>query len=117
MKEWKEYLIKVNGFEMKAVYNEETIREVFLPLLKHLHELQKQKNERLIVFMAAPPAVGKTTLSQFLEYLSKEEQELTEIQALGLDGFHYHSDYINSHDAVVFGETVPMKQVKGCPET
>ena len=49
MKEWKEYLIKVNGFEMKAVYNEETIREVFLPLLKHLHELQKQKNERLIV--------------------------------------------------------------------
>ena len=51
MKEWKEYLIKVNGFEMKAVYNEETIREVFLPLLKHLHELQKQKNERLIVFM------------------------------------------------------------------
>ena len=117
MKEWKEYLIKVNGFEMKAVYNEETIREVFLPLLKHLHELQKQKNERLIVFMAAPPAVGKTTLSQFLEYLSKEEQELTEIQVLGLDGFHYHSDYINSHDAVVFGETVPMKQVKGCPET
>ena len=117
MKEWKEYLIKVNGFEMKAVYNEETIREVFLPLLKHLHELQKQKNERLIVFMAAPPAVGKTTLSQFLEYLSKEEQELTEIQALGLDGFHYHSNYINSHDAVVFGETVPMKQVKGCPET
>ena len=53
MKEWKEYLIKVNGFKMNAVYNEETIREVFLPLLKHLHELQKQKNERLIVFMAA----------------------------------------------------------------
>ena len=46
MKEWKEYLIKVNGFEMKAVYNEETIREVFLPLLKHLHELQKQKRFR-----------------------------------------------------------------------
>ena len=70
MKEWKEYLIKVNGFEMKAVYNEETIREVFLPLLKHLHKLQKQKNESLIVFMAVLPAVGKTTLSQFLEYLS-----------------------------------------------
>ena len=117
MKQWKEYLMKVNGFEMKAVYNEETIKKVFLPLLKHLHELQKQKDKRLVVFMAAPPAVGKSTLSQFLEYLSKEEKELTEIQAIGLDGFHYHSDYINSHDAVVFGETVPMKQVKGCPET
>lgn len=117
MKKWKEYLMKVNGFEMKAVYNEETIKEVFLPLLKHLHELQKQKGKRLVVFMAAPPAVGKSTLSQFLEHLSKEEKELTEIQAIGLDGFHYHSDYINTHDAIVFGEKVPMKQVKGCPET
>ena len=61
MKEWKEYLIKVNGFEMKAVYNEETIREVFLPLLKHLHKLQKQKNESIKVIMATQPAVGKTT--------------------------------------------------------
>ena len=67
--------------------------------------------------MAAPPAVGKTTLCEFLEYLSKQDQEFTDIQALGLDGFHYHSDYINSHDAIVLGEKVPMKQVKGCPET
>ena len=42
MKKWKEYLMKINGFEMKAVYNEETIRSVFLPLLKQLQKLQKQ---------------------------------------------------------------------------
>ena len=36
MKEWKEYLFKVNGFEMTAVYNEDTIQKVFLPLLKQL---------------------------------------------------------------------------------
>ena len=117
MKEWKEYLIKVNGFEMTAVYNEDTIQKVFLPLLKQLQQLQKEKKERIIVFMAAPPAVGKTTLCEFLEYLSKQDQEFTDIQALGLDGFHYHSDYINSHDAIVLGKKVPMKQVKGCPET
>ena len=117
MKQWKEYLFKVNGFEMKAVYNEETIQKIFLPLLKQLQQLQKEKKERLIIFMAAPPAVGKTTLCEFLEYLSKQEKELANIQALGLDGFHYHSDYINSHDAIIFGEKVPMKQVKGCPET
>ena len=109
MKEWKEYLFKVNGFEMTAVYNEDTIQKVFLPLLKQLQQLQKEKKERIIVFMAAPPAVGKTTLCEFLEYLSKQVQELTDIQALGLDGFHYHSDYINSHDAIVLGEKVPMK--------
>ena len=117
MKEWKEYLFKVNGFEMTAIYNEDTIQKVFLPLLKQLQRLQKEKKERIIVFMAAPPAVGKTTLCEFLEYLSKQDQELTDIQALGLDGFHYHSDYINSHDAIVLGEKVPMKQVKGCPVT
>ena len=61
MKEWKEYLFKVNGFEMTAVYNEDTIQKVFLPLLKQLQQLQKGKKERIIVFMAAPPAVGKTT--------------------------------------------------------
>ena len=117
MKEWKEYLFKVNGFEMTAIYNKDTIQKVFLPLLKQLQRLQKEKKERIIVFMAAPPAVGKTTLCEFLEYLSKQDQEFTDIQALGLDGFHYHSDYINSHDAIVLGEKVPMKQVKGCPET
>ena len=42
MKEWKEYLFKVNGFEMTAVYNEDTIQKVFLPLLKQLQQLQKE---------------------------------------------------------------------------
>ena len=64
MKEWKEYLFKVNGFEMTAVYNEDTIQKVFLPLLKQLQQLQKEKKERIIVFMAAPPAVGKPSLLQ-----------------------------------------------------
>lgn len=48
MKEWKEYLFKVNGFEMTAVYNEDTIQKVFLPLLKQLQQLQKEKKERII---------------------------------------------------------------------
>lgn len=117
MKQWKRYLFNVNGFEIETLYNEETIQKLFLPLLKKLTKMQKEKQEKIIVFLAAPPAVGKTTWSQFLEYLSKEKDELTEIQSIGLDGFHFHSDYINSHDAFVLGKKVPMKAVKGCPET
>ena len=41
MKEWKEYLFKVNGFEMTAVYNEDTIQKVFLPLLKQWCGIKK----------------------------------------------------------------------------
>ena len=121
MKEWKEYLFKVNGFEMTAVYNEDTIQKVFLPLLKQLQQLQKEKKERIIVFMAAPPAVGKTTLCESLE---KNIQNVAIIPGASLFAkihsqkySQIHSDYINSHDAIVLGEKVPMKQVKGCPET
>lgn len=117
MKQWKTYRFIVNGFEMEAVYHVKTIQEIFLPMLRKLTKMQKEKQKRLVIFVAAPPAVGKTTLCQFLEYLSKEQEDITKIQAIGLDGFHYPSDYINSHDAIVHGKTVPMKEVKGCPET
>ena len=117
MKQWKTYHFIVNGFEMEAVYHVKTIQEIFLPMLRKLTKMQKEKQKRLVIFVAAPPAVGKTTLCQFLEYLSKEQKDITEIQAIGLDGFHYPSDYINSHNAIVCGKTVPMKEVKGCPET
>ena len=62
MKEWKEYLFKVNGFEMTAVYNEDTIQKVFLPFIKTITAVTKRKKERIIVFMAAPPAVGKDNI-------------------------------------------------------
>lgn len=112
MKDWGKYQFTVNGFKMEVSYHKRTVQEIFLPLLRRMTHLQKERGGRLLVFMAAPPAAGKTTLCQFLEYLSREIPELTEIQAAGLDGFHYHSDYINSHDAVVQGKTVPMKAVK-----
>ena len=37
MKEWKEYLFKVNGFEMTAVYNEDTIRILDTRLKMRIH--------------------------------------------------------------------------------
>ena len=43
MKEWKEYLFKVNGFEMTAVYNEDTIQKVFLPLLNNYSSYKGKK--------------------------------------------------------------------------
>ena len=78
---------------------------------------ENKPEKQITMGILAHVDAGKTTLCEFLEYLSKQDQEFTDIQALGLDGFHYHSDYINSHDAIVLGEKVPMKQVKGCPET
>ena len=39
------------------------------------------------------------------------------IQSIGLDGFHYHSNYLKSHTIRRNGKEVLMQSVKGCPET
>ena len=38
-------------------------------------------------------------------------------QALGMDGFHYHQDYILSHTVVRNGKEIEMRRVKGAPDT
>lgn len=111
------YTYQVNGLDTTAVYDDNTVEQIFIPLLKKWSILHQQMKRRIIIFLSAPPGVGKTTTAQFLEYLSKEWKEVEEIQAVGLDGFHYHQEYILSHDIEVDGCKVPMKDVKGCPET
>ncbi len=115
---WNEWVFDVNGFPITARYTEENINEIFRPFLQKLTEMQKASGRRLIVFLAAPPATGKSTLVNFLSWYSANDPELTDVQSVGLDGFHYHQDYILTHDAVQpDGSVLPMKKVKGSPET
>lgn len=100
----KEFNFKVNGFDIKASYFDKTINDIFIPLLRKWTEMNNGKDERLIIFLAAPPAVGKTTLSLFLEYLSKKVEGIEEVQAIGLDGFHFHADYIKNHSVNIKGQ-------------
>lgn len=118
MEHWKEFCFDVNGFDITARFTQENIDDIFLPLLRKLTQMQKEKGDRLIVFLAAPPATGKSTLVNFLSWLSGEQEGLTPVQSVGLDGFHYHQDYILSHTVTQKDGTVlPMKSVKGSPET
>ncbi|MBR6766934.1 MAG: nucleoside/nucleotide kinase family protein [Clostridia bacterium] len=112
-----EYTFPVNGFEVRARYDESAVNEIFVPLLEKLGEMRRKKNGRLTVFLAAPPAVGKSTLAAFLELLSGELKMPFDLQALGMDGFHYHQDYILTHTVNRDGKEVPMKSVKGAPES
>lgn len=117
MKQTNKYDFTVNSLAITAEYYQHNIDEIFIPLLKKWSARQAKKQGKLIIFLAAPPGVGKTTLSLFLEYLSTQRADLTEIQAVGLDGFHYHQDYIKSHTVQIDDREIPMKDVKGCPET
>ena len=107
----------INGLPVEAEYSDSFINEVALPLLRRLTELQREKDRRIIVYMAAPPGAGKTTLSEFLAGLSRENEDTTDITAIGMDGFHRYQDYLLTHDILRDGKSIRMVDVKGTPET
>lgn len=116
-KEWHTYEMMVNGLPQKIRYNADTVEGLFLPLLRRLRELQRRSGRRCIVFLAAPPATGKSTLAQFLAQLSRTEECLPPVQALGMDGFHYPNRYLAAHTILRDGEEIPLTSIKGAPET
>jgi len=116
-KNYNEYKLIVNGLNVYAHYTNANIKEIFIPLLKRLTKLQKEKSKRILVILAAPPGSGKSTICTYLEKLSKVREEFTNIQCIGMDGFHYHQDYLNSHSTIRNGEEILLAKIKGSPET
>ena len=112
-----EYRTIINGIEVKAVYSDEAVNGIFIPLLKRLTVLQKERNRRIIVMLAAPPGTGKSTLAGFLEKLSCETEGITKLQAIGMDGFHRRQEYLVSHYTYRDGEQTQMVDIKGAPVT
>lgn len=109
--------LDINGFKNKCSFSEKEINDIYIPLLKEFKKLREKKGKRIIIFLAAPPAVGKSTLASFLEKLSKEISDITPIQSLSLDGFHYHNDYLHSHRFIIQGKEHSLYEIKGMPET
>jgi pantothenate kinase len=112
-----EYNVNMNGIYVNAHYSERSIREIFLPLLSKLTTMQKEKGRRILVYLAAPPGAGKSTLSSFLQHLSEQSDEYTDIQAIGMDGFHRRQEYLLSHTTIRDGKEIKMVDIKGAPET
>lgn len=113
----EQYAFCVNGLTIRAEFAPEDTQVIFIPLLERLTKLQQEKNRRIIAFLAAPPAAGKSTLCCYLEHLSRTTPGLTHVQVVGIDGFHYYQDYLDSHTIDRNGETIPLAKIKGAPET
>ncbi len=112
-----QYHAVINGYPVSAHYDDQNVEEIFIPLLRHLQQLHESCAARIIAFIAAPPATGKSTLVDFLSRLAVQLPGMPAAQALGMDGFHYHQDYILSHTVVRNGKEIEMRRVKGAPDT
>ena len=60
-------LFQVNGLEISAAFPTADRDDIYLPLLRRLTALQRERGRRIAVFLAAPPAAGKSTLCRYLE--------------------------------------------------
>jgi hypothetical protein len=112
-----EIRMQVNGLDTLAVYPDDTVTGVFLPLLETLSEMHRSTDRRIVVLLAAPPAAGKSTLVNCLATLSAHDPHLVPIQAVGMDGFHHTNAYLASHTAEKDGRVVTLSSIKGAPET
>ena len=74
------YSVNINGIDVNATYSDDNVEKIFIPLLQKLADLQKQKGGRIVVFLAAPPGAGKSTLASFLEVLSHRPKDRCDFQ-------------------------------------
>ena len=64
-----EYKANINGIDIEVTYSQESIDNIFVPLLHELSKMHDDKKRRILVMLAAPPGAGKSTLVSFLEEL------------------------------------------------
>ena len=114
---WKNLQMNINGLSQEVKFSKIAIDEIFNPFLRKLTELQGLTDRKIVAFLAAPPAAGKTTIAQFLEKLSRENIMFTNIRALGMDGFHFDSEYLKKNKILRDGQEILMNDIKGAPET
>ena len=116
-KNWITYQTEINGLTQEVRFSKGAIEKIFKPFLLKLSELREVTDRKVVGFIAAPPAVGKTTLAQFLEKLSRQHIEISNVRALGMDGFHYPAEYLKTNKIFRDGQEILMNDIKGAPET
>jgi pantothenate kinase len=73
--------------------------------------------ERYLVILAGPSGSGKSTLGALWEKLVAKIDPSIPIQVLPMDGFHFPNSYLDSHYKFHDGKEIPLRQIKGSPES
>ena len=116
-KNWITFSTEINGLAQEVKFSSEAVENIFKPFLMKLSELREMTDRKVVAFIAAPPGTGKTALAQFLEKISRENLQFTNVRALGVDGFHYPAEYLKANKINIGGEEILLNDIKGAPET
>ncbi|MBR5914118.1 MAG: nucleoside/nucleotide kinase family protein [Selenomonadaceae bacterium] len=114
---WINYQTEINGLPQDLRFSKGAVEKIFKPFLLKISELHEITDRKVVAFIAAPPAAGKTSLAQFLEKLSRECIEISNVRALGMDGFHYPAKYLKENKITKDGQEILLNDIKGAPET
>lgn len=109
--------LNVSGFETRAEFPDKDIQLIHKPLVEKFTRLYHEKQERVVIFLCAPPGSGKSTLAAFWEYLSEKDENIEPLQVLPFDGFHYPNEILDENSIVRNGKSVTLRSIKGAFET
>lgn len=109
--------LNVSGFETEATFPDADVKRIHQPLIEKFTRLYHEKQERIVVFLCAPPGSGKSTLAAFWEHLSEQDENQEPLQVLPFDGFHYPNEILDSNTIERNGDIVPLRSIKGSYET
>ena len=108
--------LRVNGLPVAAEFADTDVDGVLTSLLRRIAAVRVERARdvgtpapaRTVVFLAAPPGAGKSTLAALLEELSREVEGAVPLRSVGMDGFHFCNAYLDARG---------LRSVKGAPET
>lgn len=93
------------------------LETVHLPILDWVVSVWGEQDGRFVVFLAGPPAAGKSTIAAVWAELLTERHPEVNALVLPMDGFHFPNSYLEAQTAVIDGTAVPLRKIKGSPET
>jgi len=108
--------------EARLVVDRGQVEEFYLPLATALLS-QARSVPRLLVAVAGPPGSGKSALATILVAVINAQAVGTagagnETAVLvGLDGWHFPNEYLESHFVERDGRQIALRQIKGAPQS
>jgi len=92
------------------------VEKYYYPLALRLLNMGN-RHKRILVAVAGPPGSGKTAFATLLVAVINAQAKREEAVLIQQDGWHYPNIYLDSHTVFHNSVEMPLRQLKGCPET